>query len=133
MAERSADWLYQARHDLAHARYALAGAFFDWASFAAQQAAEKGVKAVLQSLGAEAWGHALGGLLGELAAVKPVPTDVSDAAKRLDKAYIPTRYPDAFAAGTPATLYTRLEAERLIDDAELILRFCEGLLAPPQA
>ncbi|MBI4493722.1 MAG: HEPN domain-containing protein [Chloroflexi bacterium] len=33
--------------------------FHDWACFSAQQAAEKTVKAVLQRLGAEAWGHAV--------------------------------------------------------------------------
>lgn len=118
---------------LAHARHAHSGAFFDWASFASQQAAEKAVKAVLQRAGAEAWGHSVTGLLEEVARATAVPDEVVEAAKELDKAYIPARYPDAFASGTPARLYTRGEAERLVDHAELVVRFCEGLLSPPQS
>jgi HEPN domain-containing protein len=52
-----------------------------------------------------------------------------DMALELDKAYIPTRYPDAHPSGLPRRRYTRTEAERLIVYAEQILRFCEGLFA----
>ena len=57
---------------------------------------------------------------------------VPSAAQRaeLDKAYVPTRYPNAHPAGAPRTRYTRAEAERLIGDADEILRFCAGLLPP---
>ena len=51
------------------------------------------------------------------------------AALELDKAYIPTRYPNAHPSGSPRRRYTRQEAERLIGYAEQILRFCENLLA----
>lgn len=61
-----------------------------------------------------------------------MPTDVAEAGRELDKAYIPTRYPDAFPFGTPGVLYTRAEAERMIANAELVVRFCEGLLSAPQ-
>ena len=64
--ERSADWIEQARGDLEHARHDLAGAYFEWACFSAQQAAEKAVKAVFQKLGSEAWGHSVADLLQEL-------------------------------------------------------------------
>jgi hypothetical protein len=42
--ERSADWLDQARGDLQHARSDVERAFYDWACFSAQQAAEKAAK-----------------------------------------------------------------------------------------
>jgi hypothetical protein len=41
MPERHADWLEHARLDLDHARVAAQAGHFEWAAFAAQQAAEK--------------------------------------------------------------------------------------------
>src|SRR5438552_9731801 len=95
MAERSADWIEQARRDLAHARHSAGGGFYEWACFGAQQAAEKAVKAIFQKAGAEAWGHSVDALLAAFAQTRPVPDDVARVAKELDKAYITTRYPDA--------------------------------------
>ncbi len=127
--ERSADWMDQARGDLDHARADLAGGFYEWACFSAQQAAEKAVKAVFQKLGDEAWGRSVAGLLQELAQRREVPQELQDLALELDKAYIPTRYPNAHPRGAPRRLYTRQEAERLVTYADRILAFCEGLLA----
>ncbi len=53
-------------------------------------------------------------------------------AKELDKAYIPTRYPNAHPEGAPCELYTRAEAERLIEYAGRIIKFCEDLLSKIQ-
>ena len=39
------------------ARWCIEGCHYEWACFAAQQAAEKVIKAVFQKLGGEAWGH----------------------------------------------------------------------------
>lgn len=127
--ERSADWLRQARVDLAHGRHDLDGGYYDWACFSAQQAGEKAVKAVFQKLGAEAWGHSLCDLLTGLDTRLNVPPELKAAAQELDKAYIPARYPNAHPSGAPADLYNQVEAERLIEHAERIVRFCEGLLA----
>lgn len=129
--ERSADWLDQARWDLDHARHALSGEFFDWACFSAQQAAEKGVKAALQRLGAEAWGHSVADLLTELTKTHPTASEFGDIALELDKVYIPSRYPDAHPTGSPRRRYTRTEAERLLDYADQIIRFCASLLPSP--
>jgi HEPN domain-containing protein len=127
--ERSADWLAQARSDLALARNALDGGFYDWACFASQQTAEKAAKALLMAHGAEAWGHASADLLRRARAVVELPDDLVDAALALDKAYIAARYPDAHPSGAPHDRYTRGEAERMIHDAELIVGFCEGHLS----
>ena len=59
MATRAEDWLRQAKRDLEHARHALEDGDYEWSCFAAQQAAEKAVKAVYQKLGADAWGHSV--------------------------------------------------------------------------
>ena len=127
--ERSADWMDQANGDLAHARNDVEQGFYDWASFSAQQAAEKAAKAVLQKLGAEAWGHSVADLLRELGRTRPVPEGIIDGALELDKAYIPARYPNAHPSGAPRRLYTRTEGERLIGHAERIVEFCESLLS----
>jgi len=127
--ERSRDWMDQAEGDLRHARNDLAGEFFDWACFSAQQAAEKAVKAVFQRMGAEAWGHSVADLLAELGQRHSVPEPLRDGALELDKAYIPARYPNAHPSGSPRTRYTRTEATRLIDHADQILRFCSDLLS----
>jgi HEPN domain-containing protein len=127
--ERSADWFDQARGDLEHARADIAGGFWEWACFPAQQSAEKAVKAVFQRMGAEAWGHSVADLLAELGRSRDVPPELRDAALELDKAYIPTRYPNAHPSGSPRTRYTRTEAERLVAHAERIVGFCEGLLS----
>ena len=50
-------------------------------------------------------------------------------ALELDKAYIPTRYPNAHPTGSPRRRYTREEGERLIQYAEEIVRFCSDLLS----
>ena len=118
--ERSRDFLLQAKRDLEQARLSLREGFFEWAAFAAQQAAEKAVKAVFQRLGAVAWGHSVAGLLEELAQKLPVPEALLDAASELDKAYIPSRYPDALPEGAPFQRYRRGEAERLLGHAEAV-------------
>ncbi len=127
--ERSADWMDQARGDLEHARSDLERGFYDWACFSAQQTAEKAVKAVFQKMGAEAWGHSVADLLEELSARYPVPEALIDVALELDKAYIPTRYPNAHPSGSPRRRYTRSEAERMVAHAEQIVQFSEGLLS----
>ncbi len=127
--ERSRDWMDQARGDLEHAKHDLEHGFYDWACFSSQQAAEKAVKAVFQKLGAEAWGHSVADLLTELSHRYTVPEELINGALELDKAYIPTRYPNAHPSGSPRERYIRDEAARLIGYAEQIITFCEGLLS----
>jgi len=104
--ERSRDWMNQAERDLAHAQSDLEHGFYEWACFSAQQAAEKAVKAVFQQMGAEAWGHSVADLLQELAKHHKISQELLDGALELDKAYIPTRYPNAHPTGSSQhTLY----------------------------
>jgi HEPN domain-containing protein len=128
--ERSKDWLDEAQGDLDHARYDLRGGFYNWACFfSAQQAVEKAIKAVFQKMGAEAWGHSVADLLKELAKTHALPDGFLDAALELDKAYIPTRYPNAHPSGSPRSRYTRQEATRLIAHAATVVDFCSDLLS----
>jgi HEPN domain-containing protein len=129
MPERHQDWLRQARLDLDHARLAAREGHLEWAVFAAQQAAEKACKALHMSLGSDAWGHDLTGLLHALPAVRRPGDDLIDRAKALDKHYLPSRYPNGFAQGIPRDHYTPREAEQAIADAEAILEFCARSIA----
>ncbi len=125
---RWADWWEQASRDLAHAGHALADGDYEWAAFAAQQAAEKAIKALIIGYGGEPWGHLTTGLAEALPAPAVAPPAILDAARRLDKHYIPARYPNGFAAGYPGKLYTHGEAEQAIADATAIIEFCRGHL-----
>ena len=124
MSNRYLDWFRQAQADLRHARNACKNGDFEWSCFAAQQAAEKALKAVFQKLGMDAWGHTLTALIGNL----PSPIQLSDqlvkCAKILDKHYILTRYPNGFASGAPTDFYTEEEAQYAIQCAEEISEFC---------
>ncbi len=124
MANRAADWLRQGKADLEHARSALGSGSFEWSCFACQQAAEKAVRAVFVAKGLEAWGHTVSALLGELTKTIAVLPQLVDAAKRLDKHYIPTRYPNGFESGAPTDFYTEPEAREAIRNAEAIVEFC---------
>lgn len=93
------------------------------ASFLAQQAAEKALKAVWIALDFDPWGHSVTQLIRDL----PDPIGSLfrphlDAALSLDKLYIPTRYPDALAGLIPAEAYTRKEAEAALDHASVLLK-----------
>ena len=129
MVERSRDWIDQAEGDLEHAKSDLKLGFYDWACFSSQQSAEKAVKAVFQKLGAEAWGHSVYDLLLELKSRMDVSDELLEYSLELDKAYIPTRYPNAHPSSSPRRRYTRKEAERLIEYAEKILVFCKNILS----
>lgn len=125
---RWADWWQQASRDLAHARHALADGDYEWAAFAAQQAAEKAIKALIIGLGGEPSGHLTTGLAEALPAPAAAPPEILDAARHLDKHYIPARYPNGFASSYPGKLYTQGEAEQAIADAAAIIEFCRGHL-----
>jgi len=127
--ERSKDWIDEAEGDLKHAKSDLEHEFYNWACFSAQQSAEKAMKAVFQKMHAEAGGYSAFDLLKELSKRHKVPEDLIDKALELDKAYIPTRYPNAHPSGSPRKRYTKEEAMRLIKYAEEIFKFCSSLLS----
>ena len=128
MPARHEDWFKQARGDFAHAEHSLAAGDFSWGCFAAQQAGEKAVKALYQKLGAEAWGHAVSGLLSALPLAHQPSEELLERAKELDKHYVSSRYPNAYPEGAPVEYYTKAEAERAIEYARQILEFCQDHL-----
>jgi len=115
-------WLEAAREDVDYARHAASGGFHTPACFYAQQAAEKAVKSVHYRRGARAViGHNVRALIESV-----TPREVSldrlvDAARELDLLYIPTRYPNGLAAGTPSQAFSAAQSARAIDLAEQIV------------
>jgi HEPN domain-containing protein len=129
MPSRYEDWMRQALRDLEHARRSLEDGDYEWACFAAQQSAEKAVKALYLRQNADAWGHSVSALLQALPGSGRVDQAILDAGKELDRHYIPPRYPNSYPQGAPYEFYTRAEAERAVGHTAAILTFCQGLLA----
>jgi HEPN domain-containing protein len=129
VAERSRDWFRQAVHDLAHARNAAGAGDHDWACFAAQQAAEKALKGLAGRLGGEAWGHSLLTMVTGLATADSDIASLREAAIRLDRYYIPTRYPNGFDAGAPFDYFLESDSREAIDHAEQVIGFVRRRLS----
>ena len=129
MPERSEDWMKQAVRDLKTAEEMARSGSFEWSCFAAQQAAEKAVKAVFQKLNAVAWGHSVLDLMKVLSKKTTVNDDLLNCARTLDRYYLPTRYPNSFESGSPYEYFTGRDAEDALVHSRRIIEFCKGLLA----
>jgi len=126
VVSRATDWLRQALRDLEHARRSVEFGDYEWACFAAQQAAEKAVKALFQKLGVEVWGHSVSRMLEHLPKNYKPPRDLIDKAKELDRHYIPARYPNFHPEGAPLDYYTERDARRALDYAREIVEYCRS-------
>ena len=127
MPNRAGDWLAQAERDLEQAVDSARAGRHEWACFAAQQAAEKSVKALHLHLGQEAWGHVVARLLREL----PIDPgdDLVDRARVLDNFYVPTRYPSSHPEGAPFEHYGHIQSEEAIGHAGQIVAFVRAQMA----
>jgi HEPN domain-containing protein len=127
MADRTADWFRQAERDLEQARSSAREQRHEWACFAAQQAAEKAVKALHLHHKQEAWGHVVARLLEEL----PIafPTELVDKAKVLDNFYVPARYANGHPEGAPFEHYGPLQSTDAIGYANEIVEYVRTALA----
>ncbi len=127
MANRGKDWFAQSERDLEHARASQAQGRHEWACFAAQQAAEKAVKALHLHSAQEAWGHVVARLLKELP-FEVAPTLI-EKAKVLDNFYVPSRYPNGHPEGAPFEHYGPLQSEEAIRYAGEILEYVRSRMA----
>ena len=121
MSTRANDWLNQAKIDLEQAKDSQKSQRHEWACFAAQQAAEKAVKALHLNLGQEAWGHVIAKLIEEL----PITVDqqLIEQGRVLDNFYIPARYPNGHPSGAPFEHYGPLQSKEAIRYASQIIDF----------
>ncbi len=127
MANRAEDWFAQAQRDLAQARASQSDERHEWACFAAQQAAEKAVKALHLAHAQEAWGHVVARLLAELP--ETVPGDLVDKGKVLDNFYVATRYANGHPEGAPFEHYGPIQSEEAICYADEIVEYAGAQMA----
>jgi len=129
MTNRARDWLDQAVRDLNHAEEARERGRHEWACFAAQQAAEKAVKALHLRHGQEAWGHVIAKLLKDVPPAVRLDEDLVEKGHVLDNFYIPTRYPNSHAEGAPFEHFGSLQSEQAIRYAREIIEFVRSQMA----
>lgn len=130
MPNRAKDWFAQAERDLEQAVDSQRQERHEWSCFAAQQAAEKAVKALHLSFGQEAWGHVIARLLRELPVA--LPDDLEDKAKVLDNFYVSTRYANSHPEGPPFVHFGPLQSRMAVEHAGEILAFVRAQMARPR-
>ena len=104
-AGRAGDWWAQALKDLEHAKSSHNDGGHEWACFAAQQAAEKAVKALYLYLGYEGKGNLVAKLIADAPCVEVGDPQMLRWAIVLNTYYIPARYPDSLAKCAPFERY----------------------------
>ncbi|MDF2957719.1 MAG: HEPN domain protein [Candidatus Alkanophagales archaeon MCA70_species_1] len=120
---RERDWLREAEAEFEAARDLYAHGHWSWCCFTCQQAAEKALKALAEHFREPKFGHNLNMLIKELGRHTSIPEDVRGAAARLNRYYIPTRYPNAFDRGAPADQFFEEDAQQALEDARGVIEF----------
>ena len=123
MPNRALDWLRQADRDFEQAEDSRHAGRHEWACFAAQQAAEKAIKALHLHEGQKARGCVISQLFAGLPETVDVPGLLIEKGRVLDNFYIPTRYPNLHSAGAPFEHYGPLQSEKAIRYASEIIEF----------
>ena len=123
-------WLKAAKRTLESAKGDLERGDYNWACFKAQQAAELAVKGLLISAGMPRFGHSVLRLVRELSRALGfvLEDEIVECSAYLDKLYIPTRYPDAWAEGEPGEYYTRNDALKALACSKRIIGLAEDIL-----
>jgi len=123
------DWLEEAKADLRHARLSLSGGSHNWACFAAQQAVEKALKALMMGAKRRRASHVydLTRLYAEVEEELVLPTEVTQKLGELSSYYTMARYPNA-GLNRPSTGIGRAQAEEAIALAEKVVMCIEDKL-----
>ena len=117
-------WLKQAEHNFKSAKSDADEGDYDWACFKTQQASEIAIKALIVSLGKIVKGHSTFDLLKTLETFGiSILEELLKCARKLDKFYIPTRYPDAIGLGSPFENFDSEDFEVAVKCSESILSF----------
>ena len=127
--DRSGDWLRQAERDLQRAKIDIEHEYYEWACFTSQQAIEKVVKAVYQSLNSSVRGHSIVKMLKGLEGQFEIHEDIIHGARILDRYYIEARYPNGFPEGSPFEYFDKKIAEEAYNAAREIFEFCENIIS----
>jgi len=121
-------WIESAKRTLTSAEGDSERGDYNWTCFKAQQAAEMAVKALLHGLGLPTYGHSVSRLLSDLASREvSVSSDLMRSAQVLDRYYVPTRYPNAWAEGAPHEYFAQEDARDALSLAGKVLEWVEEL------
>ena len=130
--QRSKDWLREAEAELEAAHVLRDSGHWAWCCFTCQQAAEKALKAVCDFYRTPQLGHNLNMLLAAVSEHVTAEEPLQVACARLNRLYIPTRYPDAFDEGAPADQFFERDAQQAVEDAERIIQFAANVIRPAE-
>jgi HEPN domain-containing protein len=130
--EEALRWLTTGQDDLDSAIILRQNNKHAHACFHAQQAVEKAIKGVWYFYDADPWGHSILKLVQDL---KEVDADAHtllsqfvEEARKLDRLYIPTRYPNGLPDITPDMAYSKDDSQSSITAAKKILKEVETIL-----
>lgn len=123
-------WFEQALDDLRFVEWVRReGVFFDKGCFIAQQSGEKALKACLYARGERrVVGHSLFELSQELMRTDSSFGTIVDEAKRLDRFYIPTRYPNGLPGGSPFQVFSANDLAQALEDLQKLMQAAAGFL-----
>ena len=128
--EEVLNWLEEARADLRHAKVSLDVGDYNWACFAAQQAAEKGLRAAaLHVAGLLPRGHDLTKLYWRLRRHVDLRLDETDLSK-LSAYYTQARCPNA-GIERPSLSITAKHGEEAVSIAEAVLNEVARVIRDP--
>lgn len=114
-------WWRQGAEDLKAAQLLQASAQWSHACFLAQQAGEKGLKAMLAARDQDLRSHSLTALLRELGPDEMAAWGLQ--ARALDKLYAPTRYPDALGDAAPMDVFGAEDAVAALVAAQALINW----------
>lgn len=121
---RHLDWLKQAEVDRGWMLHSLDGGYHSGACFIAQQVAEKSLKALAFSRGAQTVkSHSVLQIAHEL----KINSEIEKAGRILDRYYISGRYPDAYPAGIPEDFFDKEIAIEAVEAAEIVYNYCRKI------
>ena len=123
-------WASQAKDDLRFVEWlAKEKIFFDKGCFIAQQAGEKILKACLYGSGKrQVLGHSLVELTAELSRKDLRFKEIEAESRRLDRFYIPTRYPNGLPGGSPFQSFTTEDLETALTDLRKVFQIAAAYL-----
>lgn len=131
--EESVRWVTTGKDDLDTAKILEKNKKHAHACFHAQQAAEKVMKGLWYFFDADPWGHSIFKLIQDFKDVDEPVYNVlikfAGEAQKLDRLYIPTRYPNGLpditpdmAYGEDDSLFSITAAEKIINEVEVIIK-----------
>ncbi len=123
-------WFRQSEDDYRFVKWLKSeGDFFDKGCFMAQQSGEKALKSCLYATGKRrVIGHSLYEMADKLSKQDSRFKKIISESKRLDRYYIPTRYPNGIPGGSPFQVFDKEDLNKAFEDLKMIVESCRQFL-----